>query len=90
MAWSLFWGFLSQNKLRSVSARKRERDRCRKGAAERPGFTGIWSFELPAMADISEKFGQPGGSLVELEEGKRRRERGGFIGTGEWDETPGH
>jgi hypothetical protein len=61
MAWSLFWGFLSQNKLRSVSARKRERDRCRKGAAERPGFTGIWSFELPAMADIGEKFLQPGG-----------------------------
>jgi hypothetical protein len=51
-----------------------------RGVAERPGFTGIWSFELPAMAEIGEKSGQPGGSLVELEEGKRRGERGLFIG----------
>jgi hypothetical protein len=31
--------------------------------AERPGFTGIWSFELPAMAEIGEKSGQPGGAV---------------------------
>jgi hypothetical protein len=79
---SSFWGSLRQTKAVRTCARKRERERCRKGAAERPGFTGIWSFELPAMADISEKSGQPGGSLVELEEGKRRGERGGFIAAG--------
>jgi hypothetical protein len=76
---SSFWGSLRQTKAVRTCAQKRERERCRKGAAERPGFTRIWSFELPAMADISEKSGQPGGFLVELEEGKRRGEKGGFI-----------
>jgi hypothetical protein len=79
---SLFWGSLRQTKAVRTCARKRERERCRKGAAERPGFTGIWSFELPAMADLSEKFGQPGGSLVELEEGKWGVRAGLLIGAG--------
>jgi hypothetical protein len=47
-----------------------------RGVAERPGFTGIWSFKLPAMAEIGEKSGQPGGTI------SRRMERGEGGGVG--------
>jgi hypothetical protein len=53
-----------------------------RGVVERPGFIGIWSFELPAMAEIGEKSGQPGGYLVELEEGKEGGGGGLLIGVG--------
>jgi hypothetical protein len=70
---SSFWGSLRQTKAVRTCARKRERERCRKGAAERPGFTGIWSFELPVMAEDDDELGVYDGVFGSASRGRKER-----------------
>jgi hypothetical protein len=60
-----------------------------RGVMEWPKFTGIWSFELPAMVEIGEKFLQPGGVSDGGNRGERERRCRAFIGIGESDESGG-
>jgi hypothetical protein len=57
------------------------------GQREKSGssyLVGIDGFLRQGLRAPAEDFGKPGGSLVELEEGKRRGERGLFIGACTW------
>jgi hypothetical protein len=66
-------GFPKPNQVdKSERAEEGEREE-QKGAAERSGFTGIWSFMLPVMAESGE---ESHGLAASLRRGKERDERG--------------
>jgi hypothetical protein len=64
---------------KSERAEEGEREE-QKGAAEWSGFTGIWSFVLPVMAESGEELRGLAASLRRGKERDERGARGGLIG----------
>jgi hypothetical protein len=63
-------------------ARSWKIERYQREGSEHRRLVGINELLRRLLQPPAGDFGQPGGSLVELEEGKRRGERGLFIGVG--------